>query len=80
MVSFNSSDPIYSGSEKKKQKKINFKIKKLLVSNVLLDDTEFSVMYQHTNFEIQNIDASFHDAKITGMSLVNLSNNKVNGI
>ena len=64
---------------KKKTKKVNFKIKKLLVSNVLFEDTEFSVMYQHPNFEIQSLVAGFEGAKITGMSFVNLSNNKVNG-
>ena len=78
LVSFNSSDPIHIGTQKQ-TKKVNFRIKKLLVSNVLLEDTEFSVMYQHTNFEIQNIVTSFEGAKITGMSLVNLSNNKVKG-
>ena len=78
LVSFNSSDPIHIGTQKK-TKKVNFRIKKLLVSNVLLEDTEFSVMYQHPNFEIQSIVASFEGAKITGMSLVNLSNNKVKG-
>ena len=78
LVSFNSSDPIHIGTQKK-TKKVNFRIKKLLVSNVLLEDTEFSVMYQHPNFEIQNIVTSFEGAKITGMSLVNLSNNKVKG-
>ena len=45
----------------------------------MLENTEFSVIYQHPNFEIQNIVASFEGAKITGMSLVNLSNNKVKG-
>ena len=78
LVSFKSSDPIHIG-KKKKTKKVNFKIKKLLVSNILFEDTEFSVMYQHPNFEIQSIVASFEGAKITGMSLVNLSNNKVRG-
>ena len=78
LVSLNSSDPIHIGTQKK-TKKVNFRIKKLLVSNVLLEDTEFSVMYQHPNFEIQNIVTSFEGAKITGMSLVNLSNNKVKG-
>ena len=78
LVSLNSSDPIHIGTQKK-TKKVNFRIKKLLVSNVLLEDTEFSVMYQHPNFEIQSIVASFEGAKITGMSLVNLSNNKVKG-
>ena len=78
LVSFNRSDPIHIGTQKQ-TKKVNFRIKKLLVSNVLLEDTEFSVMYQHPNFEIQSIVASFEGAKITGMSLVNLSNNKVNG-
>jgi len=78
LVSLNSSDPIHIGT-KKKTKKVNFRIKKLLVSNALLEDTEFSVMYQHPNFEIQSIVASFEGAKITGMSLVNLSNNKVRG-
>ncbi len=78
LVSFKSSDPIHIG-KKKKTKKVNFRIKKLLVSNVLLENTEFSVIYQHPNFEIQSIVASFEGAKITGMSLVNLSNNKVKG-
>ena len=78
LFSFNSSDPIHIGTQKK-TKKVNFRIKKLLVSNALLEDTEFSVMYQHPNFEIQNIVTSFEGAKITGMSLVNLSNNKVKG-
>ena len=78
LVSLNSSDPIHIGTQKK-TKKVNFRIKKLLVSNALLEDTEFSVMYQHPNFEIQSIVASFEGAKITGMSLVNLSNNKVKG-
>ena len=78
LVSFNRSDFIHIGTQKK-TKKVNFRIKKLLVSNVLLENTEFSVIYQHPNFEIQNIVASFEGAKITGMSLVNLSNNKVNG-
>ena len=78
LVSFNRSDPIHIGTQKQ-TKKVNFRIKKLLVSNVLLEDTEFSVMYQHPNFEIQSIVASFEGAKITGMSLVNLSNNKVRG-
>ena len=78
LVSLNSSDPIHIGTQKK-TKKVNFKIKKLLVSNILFEDTEFSVMYQHPNFEIQSIVASFEGAKITGMSLVNLSNNKVRG-
>ena len=78
LVSFKSSDPIHIG-KKKKTKKVNFRIKKLLVSNVLLENTEFSVIYQHPNFEIQSIVASFEGAKITGMSLVNLSNNKVRG-
>ena len=78
LVSLNSSDPIHIGTQKK-TKKVNFRIKKLLVSNALLEDTEFSVMYQHPNFEIQSIVASFEGAKITGMSLVNLSNNKVRG-
>ena len=78
LVSLNSSDPIHIGTQKK-TKKVNFRIKKLLVSNALLEDTEFSVMYQHPNFEIQSIVASLEGAKITGMSLVNLSNNKVKG-
>lgn len=78
LVSFKSSDPIHIG-KKKKTKKVNFRIKRLLVSNVLLENTEFSVIYQHPNFEIQSIVASFEGAKITGMSLVNLSNNKVKG-
>ena len=78
LVSFNRSDPTHIGTQKQ-TKKVNFRIKKLLVSNVLLEDTEFSVMYQHPNFEIQSIVASFEGAKITGMSLVNLSNNKVRG-
>ena len=78
LVSLKSNGSIHIGTQKK-TKKVNFRIKKLLVSNVLLEDTEFSVMYQHPNFEIQNIVTSFEGAKITGMSLVNLSNNKVKG-
>ena len=78
LISLKTNESIHIGTQKK-TKKVNFKIKKLLVSNVLLEDTEFSVMYQHPNFEIQNIVTSFEGAKITGMSLVNLSNNKVKG-
>ena len=78
LVSFRNNGFIHIGAQKK-TKKVNFKIKKLLVSNVLFEDTEFSVMYQHPNFEIQSLVAGFEGAKITGMSFVNLSNNKVNG-
>ena len=78
LISLKNNESIHIGTQKK-TKKVNFKIKKLLVSNVLFEDTEFSVMYQHPNFEIQSIVASFEGAKITGMSLVNLSNNKVKG-
>ena len=78
LISLKTYESIHIGTQKK-TKKVNFKIKKLLVSNILFEDTEFSVMYQHPNFEIQSIVASFEGAKITGMSLVNLSNNKVKG-
>ena len=78
LISLKTNESIHIGTQKK-TKKVNFKIKKLLVSNILFEDTEFSVMYQHPNFEIQSIVASFEGAKITGMSLVNLSNNKVKG-
>ncbi len=78
LVSFRNNGFIHIGAQKK-TKKVNFKIKKLLVSNVLFEDTEFSVMYQHPNFKIQSLVAGFEGAKITGMSFVNLSNNKVNG-
>ena len=78
LISLKTNESIHIGTQKK-TKKVNFKIKKLLVSNILFEDTEFSVMYQHPNFEIQNIVTSFEGAKITGMSLVNLSNNKVKG-
>ena len=78
LISLKTNESIHIGTQKK-TKKVNFKIKKLLVSNVLFEDTEFSVMYQHPNFEIQSIVASLEGAKITGMSLVNLSNNKVKG-
>ena len=49
LVSFRNNDFIYSGSEKKK-KKIHFKIKKLLVSNALLENTKFSLIYQYPFF------------------------------
>ena len=78
LISLKNNESIQIGTQKQ-TKKVNFKIKKLLVSNILFEDTEFSVMYQHPNFEIQSIVASFEGAKITGMSLVNLSNNKVKG-
>ena len=79
LVSFRNNDFIYSGSEKKNKKKIHFKIKKLLVSNALLENTKFSLIYQYPFFEIENFDASFHDAKISGVSRVNIGINKVNG-
>ena len=78
MVSFRNKDVVHIGAPKK-SKKVNFKIKKLLFSNALFENTEFSVTYQHPNFEIQNLEADFEGAKISGMSLINLSNNKVNG-
>ncbi len=78
LVSFRNKDVVHIGAPKK-SKKVNFKIKKLLFSNALFENTEFSVTYQHPNFEIQNLEADFEGAKISGMSLINLSNNKVNG-
>ena len=46
LVSFRNNDFIYIGTEKQ-TKKVHFRIKKLLVSNVLLENTKFSVIYQY---------------------------------
>ena len=79
LVSISNKNFISIDAVKKNTKKVNFNIKKLQVKNTIFDQTQFTVKYLHPLFKIHNFVTSFDDAKISGMSLINLKTQKVNG-
>ena len=63
----------------KSNKKVIFNVKKLLIQDILLDDLKFTLINQYPHLKVQNFESKFENSKISGLSLINLKTNKVNG-
>ena len=62
------------------EKKINLDIKKILIKDILLDETKFTINDFYPIIEVQNFITRFDGSEILGSSRINLKANLVTGV